>query len=152
MYLCANQRYMSKPSVVKRNRPTLNTSFVERHNLTIRQNSSYLGRRTAGHARAVDALEEHLELLRLHYNFMRPHLALRFGPEVRTPAMQAGLAGRKLSFRDVFAMRLILFLWELVVNWAGSWERWRPGVVEATGAWRQQHLMRQAPEEAEAEN
>ena len=106
---------------------TLNTSFVERHNLTIRQNSSYLGRRTAGHARAVGALEEHLELLRLHYNFMRPHLALRFGPEVRTPAMQAGLAGRKLSFRDVFAMRLILFLWGLVVNWAGSWELWWRG-------------------------
>ena len=41
--------------------------------------------------------------------------------------MQAGLAGRKLSFRDVFAMRLILFLWELVVNWAGSWELWWRG-------------------------
>ena len=30
---------------------TLNTSFVERHNLTIRQGSAYLGRRTPGHAR-----------------------------------------------------------------------------------------------------
>ena len=29
---------------------TLNTSFVERHNLTIRQGCSYLGRRTPCHA------------------------------------------------------------------------------------------------------
>ncbi len=138
---------------------TLNTSFVERHNLTIRQSSSYLGRRTAGHARAVEALEEHLELLQLHYNFMRPHLALRFGAELRTPAMQAGLAHRKLSFRDVFAMSLILFLWGLVVNWARSSELWwRGGELRWSrrlelGANRglgggieiQQHLMRQAP-------
>jgi hypothetical protein len=138
---------------------TLNTSFVERHNLTIRQSSSYLGRRTAGHARAVEALEEHLELLQLHYNFMRPHLALRFGAELRTPAMQAGLAHRKLSFRDVFAMRLILFLWGLVVNWARSSELWwRGGELRWSrrlelggnrglggGTEIQQHLMRQAP-------
>ncbi len=68
------------------------------------------------------------DLLQLHYNFMRPHLALRFGAEVRTPAMQAGRVHRKLSFRDVFAMSLILFLWGLVLNWAGSWElRWKGG-------------------------
>ena len=57
----------------------LNTSFVERHNLTIRQGSSYLCRRTACHAREGRTLEEQLELLQLHYNFIRPHSALRFG-------------------------------------------------------------------------
>ena len=88
----------------------LNTSFVERHNLTIRQGSSYLCRRTACHAREGRTLKEHLELLRLHYNFIRPHSALRFGAEVRTPAVQAGLAVRKLSFRDVFMMRAFFFL------------------------------------------
>jgi hypothetical protein len=88
----------------------LNTSFIERHNLTIRQGSSYLCRRSACHAKETRPLEEHLELLRLHYNFIRPHSALRFGAEVRTPAMQAGLAARKLSFRDVFTRRLFIFL------------------------------------------
>ena len=43
---------------------TLNTSFLERMNLTIRQGSAYLTRRTLSHARSEDKLEEHLELLR----------------------------------------------------------------------------------------
>ena len=81
---------------------TLNTSFIERMNLTIRQGSAYLSRRTLAHARSEDKLEEHLELLRCHYNFVRPHGALKFGREVRTPAMQAGLATRRLTFREVF--------------------------------------------------
>jgi len=48
-------------------------------------------------------LADRLELLRCYYNFVRPHMALRFGPEVRTPAMQAGLVDRRLTFRDIFA-------------------------------------------------
>jgi hypothetical protein len=35
-------------------------------------------------------------------NFIRPHRALKFGREVRTPAMQAGLVSKRLSFREVF--------------------------------------------------
>ncbi len=90
---------------------TLNTSFVERHNLTIRQGSSYLHRRTAAHARWPHRLQEHLELLRCHYNFIRPHMALQFGTIRRTPAMQAGLTSRPLTFRQIFTSRvLIVFL------------------------------------------
>jgi hypothetical protein len=66
----------------------LNTSFVERLNLTIRQGSAYLGRRTICQARWKQCLDDHLELLRCHYNFVRPHRALKFGREVRTPARQ----------------------------------------------------------------
>ena len=80
----------------------LNTSYIERLNLTIRQLSAYLGRRTLSHARRTQRLEDHLELLRCHYNFLRPHRALKFGREVRTPAMQAGLTKKRLTFRDVF--------------------------------------------------
>src|SRR5215510_4148179 len=46
----------------------LNTSFVERLNLTIRLGSAYLGRRTICQARWKERLEDHLELLRCHYN------------------------------------------------------------------------------------
>lgn len=81
---------------------TLNTSFIERLNLTIRQGTAYLTRRSACHARSRERLEEQLEILRFHYNFARPHRALKFGTETRTPAMQAGLTNRRLSFRDVF--------------------------------------------------
>ena len=81
---------------------TLNTSFIERLNLTIRQSSAYLSRRTLSHARSEEKLEDHLELLRCHYNFVRPHGALKFGRETRTPAMQAGLTKRRLTLREVF--------------------------------------------------
>ena len=65
---------------------TLNTSFVERLNLTIRQASAYLRRRSPCHARGADQLRSHIELVRCHYNFVRPQRALRFGRETRTPA------------------------------------------------------------------
>src|SRR4030095_14988383 len=80
----------------------LNTSFVERLNLTIRLGSAYLFRRTICHARGKRRLEDHLELLRCHYNFVRPHRALKFGAKMRTPAMQAGLATRRLTLREIF--------------------------------------------------
>ena len=89
---------------------TLNTSFVERHNLIIRQGCAYLRRKTPAHARDVRTLKEQLELFQCYYNFIRPHSALKFGAEVRTPAKQAGLVGRNLSFRDIFSVNLALFL------------------------------------------
>jgi hypothetical protein len=81
----------------------MNTSFVERLNLRIRQGSAYLFRRTICHARWKEPLENHLELLRCYYNFARPHRALRFGSEVRTPAMQTGLTSRRLTLREIFS-------------------------------------------------
>ena len=68
------------------------TSFVERLNLTIRQGSAYLRRRSPCHARGEDQLRSHVELVRCHYNFVRPHRALRFGCDTRTP--DAGRSGR----------------------------------------------------------
>ena len=92
---------------------SLNTAFIERLNLTIRQGSAYLGRKTPCHARNGEYLDDHLELLRSYYNFVRFHRALKFGQERRTPAMQAGLVSKQLSFRDIFmatAMFVILFV------------------------------------------
>jgi len=89
---------------------TINTSFVERDNLTIRSGNSYLHRKTASHARDTDHLDDSLSLQMCHYNFIRPHSALKFGKEIRTPAMQAGIVSRKLTFRDIFTSREVLFL------------------------------------------
>jgi IS1 family transposase len=86
---------------------TLNTSFIERLNLTIRQATAYLTRRTTCHARRKERLEDQLEIVRCHYNFIRPHRALKFRTETRTPAMQAGLVTKRLTFRDVFMSRTI---------------------------------------------
>jgi hypothetical protein len=86
---------------------TLNTSFIERLNLTIRQGSAYLCRRTICHARRKERLEEHMELLRCYYNFVRRHRALKFGREVRTPAIQAGLTGKRLTLRQIFCSGIV---------------------------------------------
>ena len=58
---------------------TINTSFIERHNLTIRRGNSYLQRKTPSHSREQGHLEGSMALQMCHYNFIRPHLALKFG-------------------------------------------------------------------------
>jgi hypothetical protein len=87
---------------------TLNTSFVERLNLTILQATSYLTRRTICHAREKMNLSNQLEIVRCHYNFMRAHRSLKLGIEFRTPAMQAGLVDRRLTFRDIFTSEFVV--------------------------------------------
>ena len=57
----------------------------------------------AWNTRSTERLEEHLDLLRCYYDFVRPHRALKFGQEIRTPAMQAELVARRLTLREVFA-------------------------------------------------
>ena len=94
---------------------TLNTSFIERHNLTVRQGSAYLNRKTPSHARRLRLLEGQVALLMTCYNFVRPHQALKFGNEVRTPAMQAGLVRRRLSFRDIFMSQVSLYWFVLIL-------------------------------------
>ena len=71
-----------------------NTAYIERLNLTIRQSVAYLLRRSPTHARCERRLHWQLELARCHYNLIRCHTGLRFGREVRTPAMVAGLRDR----------------------------------------------------------
>ena len=64
----------------------------------------------------IRTLKEQLELFQCYYNFIRPHSALRFGSEVRTPVKQAGLVLRNLCFRDVFSLNLAWFLWVLLIS------------------------------------
>ena len=92
----------------------LNTSFIERLNLTIRQGSAYLCRRTLCYARRTERLAAHLELLRCYYNFVRPHRALKFGKGIRTPAIQAGLTKRRLTLREIFSSMIVLLAWQKV--------------------------------------
>lgn len=103
----------------------LNTSFIERLNLTIRRNTSYLHRKTPCHARDPETLLGQLHLQQCYYNFIRPHLALKFGSEVWTPAMMAGIAKRKLTWRDILEARTTGLLSVLVyLNWyhAAEWK------------------------------
>ena len=54
----------------------INTSFVERINLTIRQCVSKLTRRTWGSAHFTPELLEHIEWWRAFYHFVRFHESL----------------------------------------------------------------------------
>jgi IS1 family transposase len=121
---------------------TLNTSFVERHNLTIRQGCSYLGRRTPSHARQSKSLTGQMALMMLYYNFVRPHMALKFGRFVKTPAMQAGLAAKRISFREVFTDFFLFFFFADLAKkcrfgFARSWfASWRIIFILTTLPWR----------------
>jgi hypothetical protein len=53
-------------------------------------------------------------LLRCYYNFVRPHRALKFGREMRTPAIQAGLMTRRLTLREIFPPAMLLSFSEKV--------------------------------------
>ena len=79
-----------------------------------------LSRRTLSHARSKEKLEDHLELVRCHCNFVRPHRALRFGRETRTPAMQAGLSTRRLTFREVFVCTCTLLVEKVTIAFRGA--------------------------------
>jgi hypothetical protein len=100
---CPNRSFQLSGTAGAEDSSKLNTSFIEQLNLTIRQGSAYLFRRTICLARWKGRLEDHLELLRCHYNFIRPHRVLKFGREVRTPAMQAGIAARRPTFSEIFS-------------------------------------------------
>lgn len=106
----------------------LNTAFIERLNLTIRQGCAYLRRRSPCHARKKRTLTDHLELFRCFYNFVRPHSALRFGKVTRTPAMQAGLATKRLSFRDIFTARYVAARFAIVRSGALAYHESTEGV------------------------
>src|SRR3989442_13068941 len=55
----------------------LNTAFIERVNLTVRQGVAALARRTWATAKPAPQLLAHLEWWRAYYHFVRPHHSLR---------------------------------------------------------------------------
>jgi len=99
----------------------LNTAFVERVNLTLRQSVAALLRRTWSTMQEAPHLLIHLEWWRGYEHFVRPHAALRMalaqpisrgGQRVpqryrqRTPAMAAGLTSRRWTVRDLLTVPL----------------------------------------------
>jgi hypothetical protein len=88
----------------------INTAFIERLNLTLRQHLAALGRRVTSLAKTEPGLRQPLSLGQAYYNFCLPHTALRLllpDPQPtqgngsrrkwqpRTPAMAAGLTPRR---------------------------------------------------------
>ena len=99
----------------------LNTAFVERVNLTVRQSVAALARRTWATAQDVPSLLVHLDWWRAYYHFVRPHASLRVplaDPierggrrrprryRQRTPAMAAGLTSRRWTVWELLSLPL----------------------------------------------
>jgi hypothetical protein len=100
---------------------TLNTAFIERLNLTLRQSVAALVRRTWSTMQDAPPLLLHLEWWRAYYHFVRPHASLRVPLcqpfdrggkrqrqryHKRTPAMAAGLTSRRWTVRELLALPL----------------------------------------------
>ncbi len=99
----------------------INTAFVERLNLTLRQHLSMLGRKVLSFAKTPEGLGQQLSLGRAYYNFCLPHLSLRLllprplptkgsgSPkrwQERTPAMAAGLTDHVWSVPEWLLFRV----------------------------------------------
>jgi len=95
---------------------TINTSFIERMNLTLRHLVSRLHRKTLCFSKKRDYLEYHLHLALAYYHFVRYHSSLRMrlpkpiptrgngSPKKwrqRTPAMAAGLTDHAWSLEEL---------------------------------------------------
>jgi IS1 family transposase/transposase-like protein len=99
----------------------INTAFVERLNLTIRQHVAAIGRRVSTLCKGEDGLRQQLALYHCYYNFCLPHASLRQPlpqPEVTngtgsarlwrpcTPAMAARLTDHVWSLKEVLLYRV----------------------------------------------
>lgn len=81
----------------------ISTSYVERQNLTMRMGMRRFTRLTNGFSRKVENLAHAVSLHFMHYNFARPHTALK-NPYPRTPAMAAGVADHVWTLEEIAAL------------------------------------------------
>ena len=84
----------------------LNTSFIERNNLTLRQNNRRLQRKTLGFSKKLWLLDCQIRLFLGYYHFVRPHGGLTIEREgekniQRTPFMAAGFTDRIWSLEEL---------------------------------------------------
>lgn len=77
----------------------VSTSFVERHNLTIRMSNRRFTRLTNAFSKKAANHEAAFSIYAMHYNFARIHKTLRV-----TPAMAAGVSDHVWSFEEIVAL------------------------------------------------
>jgi IS1 family transposase len=91
---------------------SINTSFIERANLTLRNHNRKLTRKTLCFAKRKQALEAQTNIVTAYYNFSKPHRSLTLrSPNgkrfKRTPAMAANLIDCIWPIRQILAYPLL---------------------------------------------
>jgi IS1 family transposase len=85
---------------------TINTSYVERSNLSWRTWDAHLARKSLTFAKSNRWLEAKLSICIVWYNFVRPHATLSKNSIIKparvTPAMAYGLTSRPWTLYDIF--------------------------------------------------
>ena len=89
----------------------IQTAFVERLNLTLRELVAPLSRRTWSIAFDKEHLLLHIEWVRCYYHFARPHMSLKSTDTLgrnryQTPAMAAGVMNRRLEVSELLTIPL----------------------------------------------
>jgi transposase InsO family protein len=89
----------------------IQTAFVERMNLTLRELVAPLSRKTWSMAFDQQHLLLHIEWVRSYYHYARPHMSLKRTDDIGrnrylTPAMAAGVMNRRLEVRELLAIPL----------------------------------------------
>lgn len=87
------------PLIGKPDAAHVSTSFVERHNLTMRMHLRRFTRLTNGFSKRIEAHANAIALHLAYYNFVRIHQSLR-----TTPAMAAGVTDRLWEMSDLVAI------------------------------------------------
>ncbi len=91
----------------------INTAYIERDNLTLRQELHRLARKTLGFSKNRRELQSALDFIDAHDNFVKPHRALRLKPSSngnqspipRTPAMAAGISVHVWSLEELLCYK-----------------------------------------------
>jgi IS1 family transposase len=91
---------------------SINTSFVERSNLTLRNHNRKLTRKTLCFAKQKQALEAQTNIVITYYNFSLPHCGLTLRGSIgkrikRTPAMAAKLIDHIWPMGEILAYPIV---------------------------------------------
>lgn len=84
----------------------IHTAFVERLNLTERQSSSKLRRKTLCYAKRTERLTNYMRIFQAYYNLVRPHMSLKVERVKRTPAMASRLTDHIWTWNELLAQRI----------------------------------------------
>ena len=85
----------------------IETVYIERYNLTLRNGISRLVRKTISFTKVRKMLEKHLDVYQAYYNLIKEHISL----DGRTPCMAEGITDHKWTWDELLEFKTIPTTW-----------------------------------------